>query len=343
MKNYLVLLVPALFVLGCSKSQNGEDNRPSSDFIQFNPTVTSASVVSRAAEVDAAGLQSTGIMLWGYESATAPTTVTDAFSGAFFSGGTAGTAYTYSNGEYSSASTELWPTTNFVSFIATQGGNIATYNAAVASTSAPTFTFNQTLTSAASMKDFLVAVSLGNTKSPGAVNLNFAHVLSKVSFRAYLDTSDPNFRLSIDSVALLQVHPSGTYKLSGVASTTSNTNLGAWDRSGTVQDSVFAGLATNTNIQGASGNGASITAATGALMVIPGAAYQIYVKFRITSIQGGSSSYTRAYTYTPTGNWIPGNHYSYNFRIQPSGNVVFTTAVIPWTDASEVEVPIGTP
>ena len=164
----------------------------------------------------------------------------------------------------------------------------------------------------------------GTTDRTNKVDFNYQHLLSKIKFQGF--STDANNSIIVTKVEISSLPQQATVSLNiaGVATTDVKSLTASYAKTGT---------ATGLSTSNASGWECNSTKGYVVFekMVFPQTvakdAIQITVTYNTTSEFGKTKS-----AYLPVSTWEAGKSYIYNFKIQPSGPIIFgnTIVVEPW-------------
>lgn len=254
-KNLLFIVAITFLATSCLKDETILVRQEEKPVIGFNSI--SDRMVKSTGEITIASLDEFYVDAY-YYTTTADYTVatTKYFNGVEVTSDDAGVC-TYSPVKY-------WPETEKLDFFAYKGLTLGTPT--VATEMPISFTVAD---AAASQVDAVVSQALNPTRATN-VHLNFHHALSQIKFAARSGVEGVKF--DVTGIELVYVQPSGSTKLGSswtpVSPATTTGNGLVWTASGTQKD-YAAGLASNTNIPYSTTDWTNITAADGALMLIP--------------------------------------------------------------------------
>ena len=339
-KKLFFFAIAALGLAACSNDEVVEMNE--NNAISFRPIVSGT---TRAADIDAGngtnGLQTLGFTVF----ANAGSTETNYFPE---------TAFTYSDGAYTSATKYYWPSAVNLDFFAYQYSQ-STNNTVSHTALTKAFTVTPSST-AANQTDLVVAFTADKNKTSNSagVAINFRHAESKVTIK--LKNSSTTTTITVGGVVLGNVHTTGTYTFTGstnnaadspsdVANTDGNNNstylkYSDWSEQGAL--GTYSQAATTTSYTSST----PATALTNSMILIPqtltnattyasgdagavfnGAYITVALKIQNTTnsayIVGGAESTVTAMWPLPATKWLPGYHYTYTVDL--AGGGYFTT------------------
>lgn len=334
-KKLFIFAIAALSLAACSNDEVIEVNQD--NVISFRPIVSGT---TRAADIDAGsgtyGLQTLGFTVF----ANVGSSETNYFPE---------TAFTYSNGAYTSATKYYWPSSGTLDFFAYQYSQSA--NNTVSHTAlTKAFTVTPSAT-AANQTDLVVACTTGKSKvsNSDGVTLNFRHAESKVTIK--LKNSSTTTTATVGDVVLGNVYTTGTYTFTGstdnAETPSSVTNTDVNNNSTYLKYSDWTGQGTSGSYTQAAAttsytSATEATALTNSMILIPqtltnanayassssGAAFNgayitVALKIQNTTgsayIVGDAETTVTAMWPLPATKWLPGYHYTYTVDLAGGG------------------------
>ena len=333
-KQIFILAMAAFGFVACSSDETVAVNQNDSDAITFRPIVNGT---TRAADIDAGsgtyGLQTLGFTVF----ANVGSSETNYFPE---------TAFTYSDGTYTSGTKYYWPSSGTLDFFAYQYSQSA-YNTVTHTALTKAFTVTPSAT-AANQTDLVVACTTGKSKASNSagVTLNFRHAESKITVQ--LKNTSTTLKVTVKDVAIGYLNTTGTYTYSGSTTNTDTDHASEYlkfadwtAKSGTGS---YTQTATTTSYTSATATAAlpesfilipqaltTATAYSGTTPRVgdtPGSPFNgafITVELKIQNattdayIVGGGENYVTALWPLPAGTWNPGYHYTYTVDLAGGG------------------------
>jgi hypothetical protein len=334
-KKLFFFAIAGLGLAACSNDEVVEMNE--NNAISFRTIVSGT---TRAADIDAGdgtnGLQTLGFTVF----ANVGSSETNYFPE---------TAFTYSDGAYTSATKYYWPSAGNLDFFAYQYSQ-STNNTVTHTARTKTFTVTPSST-AANQTDLVVAFTEGKNKATNSagVAINFRHAESKVTIK--LKNSSTTTTITVGDVVLGNVYTTGTYTFTGstdnAATPTTTTNTDGNNNNNYLKYSDWSGQGTiGTYTQAAATtsytSSTTATALTNSMILIPqtltnattyasgdagavfgGAYITVALKIQNTTnsayIVGGAESSVTAMWPLPATKWLPGYHYTYTVDLAGGG------------------------
>lgn len=337
----------ALFLAGCAKDTLVKD--VSDKLISFNPYLGQIKVGTRAVEMVPSRLQTTGINVYAYQSATTNTAISAGFNGAYFDATNAGVltplnlTWSATTSSWGSGTAVYWPNDDskldFVALPAYAAQGLVSLSV----NNGLKLAFNQTGMSTpdvTQMTDLVAAVNTGLSTSAQAVNLDFAHILSKITFNAKLNSTQTNLVAYIDAIKVNGLSPNGEYTFTN--SNNSGT-LGTWTKSGTAT-SINAGLLGMSDqlLVGGAASQNVTNVETGAIMVVPQVLSTIEITYRIRTVGGTTDLETKTQSVDVSAvTMAAGRQYIFDFNITPQVPITFTSSIKDWTAGEPANMPVG--
>ena len=338
-KNLFIIAAAALALASCSNDEIIESAAFSdSNAISFQPYIGG---VTRASDIDATSLQSTGFKVFA--------TVESDFSTIYFNE----TEFTYSDGTYTSTPKYYWPASGNLDFYAYAYSGSDGQVTHTAQTKAFTVT---PASAAANQTDLVFANSNGKLKDgvyntskhygADGVPLNFRHAESKVTVQ--LQNTNSSLKITVKDVAIGYLNTTGTYTYSGSTTNTDTEHASEYlkfadwtAKSGTGSYSQTASTTSYDGVTSAAGLPQSFILIPQALTVAttysgsdvrdgdtPGSDFQgafITVELKIQNqktnayIVGDGSTYVTAMWPLTALTWNPGYHYTYTVDLAGGG------------------------